>query len=78
MHLWREIGQLIIDSTVSGSPLQIIDSKDWIGPAFLNETWRFSRAKKIGYHPQLNESNTRAAFRKALINCIDSVQKQSD
>jgi UDP-glucose 4-epimerase len=78
---WQEIGQLIIDLTGSSSPLQFIDSKDWIGPAFLNETWRLSWSKanrEIDYHPQLNERNTRVAFRKALTNCIDSIQQQSN
>ncbi|HEY3424941.1 MAG TPA: NAD(P)-dependent oxidoreductase [Negativicutes bacterium] len=76
---WPAIGQSIIDLTNSTSPLQLIASKDWVGPAFLNETWQLSWAKatrEIGYQPQLSVDNALAAFRKALISCIDSVKNQ--
>jgi nucleoside-diphosphate-sugar epimerase len=76
---WHAIGQSIIDLTSSNSHLQLIASKDWIGPAFLNETWQLSWAKatkEIGYQPQLDVEKARTAFRKALISCIDSVKKQ--
>lgn len=73
---WQEIGQLIIELTGSDSLLQLVDTREWDGPAFLKETWKLSWAKatrEIGYSPLLDVGKTRGAFRQALANCISSV-----
>ncbi|XEQ92164.1 UDP-glucose 4-epimerase [Sporomusa carbonis] len=75
---WKEIGQMIIELTGSQSPLELVDSKHWSGPAFLNETWQLSwdkAAREIGYRPQLSETAGRAAFQKALAACIAALAK---
>ncbi|QDR79477.1 NAD-dependent epimerase/dehydratase family protein [Sporomusa termitida] len=74
---WKEIGQTIIELTQSASPLQLVAATDWHGPAFLNETWHLSwdkAAEDMGYQPLLTPTDTYAAFRSALANCIAGIQ----
>ncbi|MDR3565892.1 MAG: NAD(P)-dependent oxidoreductase [Negativicutes bacterium] len=74
---WQEIGAKIIEYAKSTAPLKIETAKPWDGPAFLGETWNISWDKatvEIGYRPQLDPAEARAAFDKALAQCVASVR----
>ncbi|WP_371369764.1 NAD-dependent epimerase/dehydratase family protein [Sporomusa rhizae] len=76
---WEEIGQTIIKLANSTSSLQLLDTKDWNGPAFLNEIWDLScdkAAKDLGYNSLLGAADNRVAFSNALANCITTVIKE--
>ena len=76
---WEEIGQTIIKLANSTSSLQLLDTKDWNGPAFLNEIWHLScdkAAKDLGYNSLLGAADNCVAFSNALANCITTVIKE--
>lgn len=76
---WEEIGQAIIKLANSTSSLQLLDTKDWNGPAFLNEIWDLNcdkAAKDLGYNSLLSAADNCVAFSNALANCITTVIKE--
>jgi UDP-glucose 4-epimerase len=75
---WEEIGRMIIELTNSSSAIQLVPTKQWQGPAFLNEVWDLSwdkAANTLGYRPQHSGRAARAQFREALINCITQLNQ---
>jgi len=76
---WEEIGKMIMTLTNSTSPLRLIPSDQWQGPAFLNEVWDLSWDKAerdLGYKPKDSAERMRSSFMEALRNCVAQVKKK--
>jgi nucleoside-diphosphate-sugar epimerase len=76
---WEEIGAMIVSLTQSNSPIQLVPSDQWKGPAFLNEVWdlNWDKAKHdLGYEPEHPTERIRSLFVEALQNCIAQVEKE--
>jgi len=77
---WEEIGNMIINLTQSTSPLQLVPSNQWQGPAFLNEVWDLSwekAEKDLGFKPDHSKDEIQSQFVKALQNCINQVKGET-
>jgi nucleoside-diphosphate-sugar epimerase len=76
---WEEIGAMIVSLTHSNSPIELVPSDQWKGPAFLNEVWdlNWDKAKyDLGFEPTLPTEKIRSLFIEALRNCVDQVLKE--
>jgi nucleoside-diphosphate-sugar epimerase len=76
---WEEIGAIIVSLTQSDSPVQLVPSDQWKGPAFLNEVWDLSwdKAKReLEFQPKHPAEKVRSLFGEALRQCVDQVSRE--
>ena len=76
---WEEIGMTIKKLTGSDSPLKLVPSAEWQGPAFLNEVWDLDWSKaqrELGYIPGSSVEVMTSQFSQALRVCVDTVEKE--
>lgn len=76
---WEDIGKMIIQLAQSYSPIQLIPSAEWKGPAFLNEVWDLSWEKSernLDFIAGDTAEGMRSQFIKALKKCVDQVREE--
>ena len=69
---WEEVARIIIEVTHSFSPLEVIPSGEWRGPAFLADIWQLStdKAERVfDYRPTLSPSEARKRLKEAIARC---------
>ena len=76
---WEEIGETIKKLTSSDSPIKLVPSGDWRGPAFLNEFWDLDWGKverELGYSPGSSAEEMKSQFARALHACALLVENE--
>jgi len=75
---WEEIARIIVHLIGSKSPVRLIPSEQWKGPAFLNEVWDLDCGKAerdLGFRPTASMESILAAFTDALKHCLAAVKE---
>jgi len=74
---WREIARMIIETTESPSPLEVIPARAWKGAPFLADPWELSTAKAerlFDYHSSFSPSVARQRIAQALGQCVEDLE----
>jgi UDP-glucose 4-epimerase len=74
---WEEIARMIVDVTHSSSPLEVIPTGAWKGPAFLADAWELSTDKAerlFAYRSTLSHPLAQQKLKEALSKCYESIR----
>jgi UDP-glucose 4-epimerase len=74
---WEEVARIIIEVTHSSSPVKVIPTNQWKGPAFLADIWELSseKAEKLfAYRSILSPSVARQRMKEAIVRCFTGMK----
>lgn len=76
---WEKVARIIIDVTNSSSPLEVIPTGAWKGPAFLADIWELSTGKAerlFTYRSTLSHLSAQQRLKEAIARCYRNITRQ--